>query len=29
MKKNNIKNDYISYTNVYNGYVIVKEGKEC
>jgi len=29
MKKINIKNDYISYTNVYNGYVIVKEGKEC
>jgi len=28
MKKNNIKNDYISYINVYNGYVIVKEGKE-
>jgi len=28
MKKNKYKNDYISYTNVYNGYVIVKEGKE-
>jgi len=28
MKKNNMKNEYISYTNVYNGYVIVKEGKE-
>ncbi len=29
MKKNNMKNEYISYINVYNGYVIVKEGKEC